>query len=36
MSFEGIEKLLETKVFGIELMTPIMFCLKAIAIFLLV
>ena len=36
MTFEDIEKLLETKVFGVTLLDPIMFCIKAIAIFLLI
>ena len=36
MTFDGIEKLLETKVFGITLLDPILFCLKAIVIFLLI
>lgn len=36
MTFEGIEKLLGTKVFGITLLDPVMFCLKALAVFVLV
>lgn len=36
MNAEAIEQLLEKKVFGITLLDPIMFCLKAFAIFLLI
>lgn len=36
MNTEAIEQFLDKKVFGITLLDPIMFCLKALAIFLLV
>jgi len=36
MNFDALEKVLKTEVFGIELLDPIVFCLKAFVIFLLI